>query len=108
MLSSLPLFLLLSASLVSLPLTHAGGWSDHGCLTKAQASDIAGRWLALHSQDPTAPAWTALATATLATDVTVEDETVNFFFFPTIVSGPYIVNISDFILDTTGAWLGSP
>jgi hypothetical protein len=86
MLSSLPL-LLLSASLVFLPLTHAGGWPDHDCLTKAEASDIAGRWLALHSQDPTAPAWTELATSTLATDVTVEDETVNFFFFPTIVSG---------------------
>ena len=86
-----------------------GGWNEGhpNCLCDEDASDIVSRWVTLHTTDPTTPAYASLAASTLSEDITVEDETVNFFFFPTMAAGPYVTNSTTFIIFQAVAYEGS-
>lgn len=90
-----------------LALKVLGGKPDCECLTDAEAEKIVANWVSLYfTVDPSTPAWATLLADTMAEDLTVEDLTVNFFFFPTNPTGPYITNSTQFAEDTEAQWQG--
>ncbi|TKA78785.1 hypothetical protein B0A49_00817 [Cryomyces minteri] len=67
------------------------------CLSDQTAHEILSRWIGLRSNDPTTPVYADIVEKTLANDITVEDETVNFFFFSPDFVGPYITNKTTYV-----------
>ena len=99
-------FLLLVATAIATP---NNGWGHdhsrgHRCLSDQSANNIVSRWIALHASDPTTPTYRQIADQTLTDDVTVEDETVSFFFFPANPTGPYTTNKTSLIGLLTNAF----
>jgi len=70
------------------------GWGD--CVRGRAVQGIIDNWVTLRTADPTTAAYTSIASSTLTDDITVEDETVSFFFFPEL-SGPYVTNRTTYI-----------
>jgi hypothetical protein len=86
---------------------HDDDHPSHGnCLDDSVVDKILANWIAIHNTDPQTPAYKALVDATVTDDFQLEDETVNFFFFPAMPTGPYITGKPALIAAQTQAWVG--
>ncbi|TKA80772.1 hypothetical protein B0A49_00509 [Cryomyces minteri] len=74
------------------------------CLSDQTAREIPSRWIGLHSNDPTTPVYADIVGKTLANDITGEDETVDFFFFPPDFVGAYITNKTTYVTLQNVVW----
>jgi hypothetical protein len=93
------ILLLLSVISHAAPGDDGGRDHDHGgrnCLDQSEVNDIFDRWVKIHTTNPFTAEYKALVDETVTDDVTLEDQTVNFFFFPG-TTGPYSTNKTSLI-----------